>query len=135
MASSSSKSGNVVGGSQNPLSQDNNHLCINMVNSQVHVATWSRDYSSPKNAPGIESLPPPLNMPLHIEKPNPPPCIPKGVLKRSTHNPNSRATQNYSIVEELGQTPYAMLALEVLQTCPSHRNAFLFVLGALDPSG
>jgi hypothetical protein len=28
-----------------------------------------------------------------------------------------------------------MLALEVLQTCPSQRNALLFVLGALDPCG
>jgi hypothetical protein len=58
-------------------------------------------------------------MNLQIEKPEPPPRILKGVLKRSTHNPNARAAQNYSIVEDLGQTPCAMSALEVLQTCPS----------------
>jgi hypothetical protein len=74
-------------------------------------------------------------MTLQIEKPEPPPRIPKGVLKRSTHNPNARATQNYSIVEDLGQTPCAMSALEVLQTCPSQRNALLSTLGALEPSG
>jgi hypothetical protein len=28
-----------------------------------------------------------------------------------------------------------MSALEVLQTCPSHRNSLLFALGALEPSG
>jgi hypothetical protein len=74
-------------------------------------------------------------MPLQIENLEPPPRILKGVLKRSTHNPNARASQNYSIVEDLGQTPCAMLALEVLQTCPSQRNALLSVLGALDPCG
>jgi hypothetical protein len=74
-------------------------------------------------------------MNLQIEKPEPPPHIPKVVLKFSTHNPNVRATQNYSIVEDLGQTPCAMLALEVLQTCPSQRNALLSALGSLEPSG
>jgi hypothetical protein len=74
-------------------------------------------------------------MNLQIEKLEPPPRIPKGVLKCSTHNPNARATQNYSIVEDLGQTPCAMSALEVLQTCPSQRNALLSALGSLEPSG
>jgi hypothetical protein len=46
MASSSSNVRNVAGGSQNPLSQDDDRFCINMVNSQVNVATRSRDYSS-----------------------------------------------------------------------------------------
>jgi hypothetical protein len=124
----------VVGGSQNPPSQDDDCLCINMVNSQVHVATRSRDYSSSKAIPGLESPPPPLKTPLYIEKPKPPPHIPKGVLKHSTHNPNARATQNYSIVEDLGQTPCAMSALEVIQKCPSQRNSLLSALGDLDPS-
>jgi hypothetical protein len=39
MASSSSKSRNAVGGSQNPPLQDDNRLCINMVNAKFHVAT------------------------------------------------------------------------------------------------
>jgi hypothetical protein len=58
-------------------------------------------------------------MTLHIEKLEPQPHILKGVLKHSTHNPNARAAHNYSIVEDMGKTPCAMLALEVLQTCPS----------------
>jgi hypothetical protein len=134
MASSSSNARNVASGSQNPPTQDNDHLCINMVKSEVNVATRSHDYSSSQTVPGLES-PPPLEMPLQIEKPEPPPHILKGVLKHSTHNPNARATQNYSIVEDLGQTPCAMSALEVLQTCPSQRNALLSALGALDPCG
>jgi len=62
-------------------------------------------------------------MTLQIEKLEPQPRILKGVLKHSTHNPNARVVQNYSIIEDLGQTPCAMSALEVLQTCPSQTNA------------
>jgi hypothetical protein len=58
-------------------------------------------------------------MNLHIEKPEPPPHILKGILKRSTHNLNVRVAQNYSIVEDLGQDPCVMSALEVLQMCIS----------------
>jgi hypothetical protein len=134
MASSSSNAENVTSGSQNPPAQDDDHLCINMVKSQVNVATRSRDYSSSQDVPGIESPPPP-ETPLQIEKIEPLPRIPKGVLKFSTHNPNARAAQNYSIVEDLGQTPCAMSAFEVLQMCPSHRNGLLSALGALDPCG
>jgi hypothetical protein len=90
-----------------------------MVDAKVNVATQSRDYHSSQAIPSLESPPPPLETTLEIEKPKPPPRILKGVLKLSTHNPNSRAAQNYSIVEDLGQTPCAMSALEVLQTCRS----------------
>jgi hypothetical protein len=135
LASSSSNAGNAAGGGQNQQLQDGDRLCINMVDAKIDVATRSRDYSSKQTIPGLESPPPPPEMTLQIEKPEPPPRILKGVLKRSTHNPNARAAQNYSIVEDLGQTPCAMSALEVLQTCPSQRNALLSALGALEPSG
>ena len=53
--------------------------------------------------------------PLMIEKPTEHmPKIPKGVFKKTLHNPNARATANYSVVEYLTQTPCAMSALEVL---------------------
>jgi hypothetical protein len=80
MASISLNSGNVAGGSQNPLTQDCDCLCINMVKYKVNVATRSHDYSSPQTVSGLESTPPP-EMPLHIEKSNPPPHILKCVLK------------------------------------------------------
>jgi hypothetical protein len=118
IASSSSNARNASSGIQNPPAQDNDLLCINMVKSQVNVATWSLDYSSSQTVPVLES-PPSLKTPLKIEKLEPMPRISKGLLKHSTHNPNVRATQNYSIVEDLGQTPCTMSTLEVLQTCPS----------------
>jgi hypothetical protein len=110
MASSSSNVRNATSGSQNPSAQDGDRLCINMVKSKVNVATQYNDYSSSQTVSSLES-PPPLEMPLQIEKLDPPPRILKGVLKHSTHNPNARVAQNYSIVEDLGQTPCAMSAL------------------------
>jgi len=59
----------------------------------------------------------------------------KEVPKRSNQNTNARDSNNYLIVEDLGQTPSMMSSLEVLQMCPSQRNALLSVLGALDPCG
>jgi hypothetical protein len=58
--------------------------------------------------------------------------IPKGAFKKYSHNPNARAAQNYSVVEDLSQTPCAMSALEVLQSCPSQRKALLAALGSAE---
>ena len=61
-----------------------------------------------------------ISNPLTIEKPTEiMPKIPKCVFKKSLHNPNARATSNYFVGEDLAQTPCAMLALEVLQSCPT----------------
>ena len=73
--------------------------------------------------------------PLTIEKPaETMPKIPKGVFKKTLHNPNARAASNYSMVEDLSQTLCAMLALEVLQSCPAQRDALLAALGSMDSS-
>jgi hypothetical protein len=37
---------NVVSGNQNPPMHEGDCLCVNMVKSQINVATRSRDYSS-----------------------------------------------------------------------------------------
>ena len=70
------------------------------------VVTHAKDYGSSQPSPCKEPDPP--GTPLHIEKPmdkpKVAPRIPKGVLKRSGHNPNARASQNYSVVEDLGHT-------------------------------
>jgi hypothetical protein len=76
MASISSNATNVVSGSQNPPTQDGDHLCINMVKYEVNVATRSSDYNYPQTVPSLES-PPPSETPLQIEKLEPLPCIPK----------------------------------------------------------
>ena len=59
---------------------------------------------------------------------------PKASIKRATHNPNARAAQNYSIIEDLAQAPCAMSALEVLQSFPTQQNALLSILGVQDPN-
>ena len=46
----------------------------------------------------------------------------------------SKATHNYSIVDDLAQSPTAMFALEVLQSCPKQRKALLSTLGAINPA-
>jgi hypothetical protein len=46
MASISSNARNAASGSQNPPAQDGDRLCINMVKSQVNVATRSHNYNS-----------------------------------------------------------------------------------------
>src|SRR5882757_9400909 len=62
------------------------------------------------------------------------PKIPKGVFKKTLHNPNARAASNYSVVEDLAQTSCAMSALEVLQSCPAQRDTLLAALGNMDSS-
>jgi hypothetical protein len=55
--------------------------------------------------------------------------IPKGEFKKYFHNWNMRDSQNYSVVEDLSQTPCVMLSLEALQRCPSQRKVLLSALG------
>jgi hypothetical protein len=56
-----------------------------------------------------------------IPHPNaePIPPIPHMPLRRNVHNPHGRDAHNYSLVDDLAQSPIAMFVLEVLQTCPS----------------
>jgi hypothetical protein len=72
---------------------------------------------------------------LQIKKRDSLPHILKGVVKLFFHNPNARVSHNYSIFEDLGQTPCAMSTLEVLQKFPSQRNTLLFSLGDLGSCG
>ena len=89
-----------------------------MVRSQTLLLTRNKNYEieAPEKGKSIGET----SNPLTIEKPvEPIPKILKGVFKKALHNPNARAKTNYSIVEYLVQTPCAMLALEVLQSCPT----------------
>ena len=71
------------------------------------VVTRAKDYGS--SQPNLGKEPPPTESPLCIEntmdKLEIAPHIHKGVLECLGHNPNARATQNYSVVENLGHTP------------------------------
>jgi hypothetical protein len=106
---------------------------VYMVRGDAFISTREHDYSKPSTSKkGKEADLP--SLPPHIEKTlgETMPHIPKGAFKKSSHNPNARATQNYSVVEDLSQTPCAMSALEVLQSFPSKRKALLTALGSTE---
>jgi hypothetical protein len=93
--------------------------------NDVTLTTRAKDYSSSKEK--VDEIPPslvqpspstpPTNGPLHLEWSSldivlrPPP---KGVVRKSAFNTHVRATQNYSIVEDLAQELSMMSSLEVL---------------------
>ena len=114
-----------------------------MMMSHVRIVTPLQDYGSKSPVGGKElesfnsnpSTSAPGSDPLQIEKPNPdlvikPPT--KGILQKSAFNPHARAAQNYNIVEDFDVSPSAMLALEVLQSCPAQRKLLLSAIGAVD---
>jgi hypothetical protein len=89
-----------------------------MVRGDALITTRAHDYSKPSTSKkGKEAEIP--SLPLQIENTlgEMMTRIPKGAFKKSSHNPNARAAQNYSVVEDLSQTPCAMSTLEVLQSC------------------
>ena len=95
--------GCASGGNQNPPEASSGHGCINMV-CAAKVVTHAKDYSLTQPKPRKEPSPPEssLRIKKHTDKPEAPLCIPKGVVKGFGNNPNPRATQNYSVVEDLG---------------------------------
>jgi hypothetical protein len=128
-------SASTEGGSQENYPPPNNPSSMNtyMVKSDAFITTRAHDYSKPSTSEkGKEAEIP--SLPLQIEKTLGETItrIPKGAFKRASHNPNARAAQNYSVVEDLSQTPYAMSALEVLQSCPTQRKALLTTLGSTE---
>jgi hypothetical protein len=113
--------------------------------NDVVIATRVKDYSPSKEK--VDDIPPslvqpplstsPPNDPLHIERSSldivlrPPP---KGIVRKSAFNPHACVAQNYSIVEDLAQTPSPMSALEVLQSCPTQWKALLKSIDGIDPT-
>jgi hypothetical protein len=92
--------------------------------NNVSLTTRAKDYTpskekvddSPPNLVQPSPSNPPINGPLHIERPSLDTVLrpPKGVVKKSSFNPHARVAQNYSIIEYLAQAPSAMSSLEVL---------------------
>jgi hypothetical protein len=141
----------TLGGSSNqPPDDASTSAHIYMFNG-VNLTTRSVTYDTPvkpdklKTANGSSPDPSPSTVnppsvsppsgPLQIEKPSFDSILrpPKSTIRKSTFNPNSRAAQNYNIVEDLAQAPCAMSALEVLQHCPNQRRMLLAAIGAFDP--
>ena len=74
--------------------------------------------------------------PLTLEKPTfeLPSSPSKATVHQTTHNINTQASQHYSIVEDLAQSPCAMSTLEVLQSYPTQWKALLTAISGVDPS-
>jgi hypothetical protein len=106
------------------------------IEEEILLQTRNRQYPAESTSTPSETNPTPMAPPLVI--PRPPaeqplhiPCIP---LRRNVHNPQARASHNYSLVDDLSQSPASMSVLEVLQTCPTQRKSLLSALGAVDPA-
>jgi hypothetical protein len=124
-------------GSQGPPMPTNNNLVMNiyMMNVEAHLSTRTRDYRMLESFKKGKDATNPSN-PLQIERAvgEPMARIPKGVFKKASHNPNAKATHNYSVVEDLAQTTCAMFALEVHQIFPLQRKDILSAFGAAKTS-
>jgi hypothetical protein len=119
------------GGSQETFPPPNNSSVANvyMVRGDALITTRAHDYSKPSaSEKGKEAEIPSLTLQIEKMLGETMTRIPKGAFKKDSHNPNARATHNYSVVEDLSQTPCAMSALEVLQSCPAQRKALLIAL-------
>jgi hypothetical protein len=98
----------LEGASQGPPPSSSNPSSVNvyMMKGDAYISTRAHDYRMPNSSEKSKEveIPP---FPLQIEKMlgKTMTHIPKGAFKKSSHNPNVRATQNFSVVEDLSQTP------------------------------
>jgi hypothetical protein len=88
---------------------------VYMIKGDSFISTRAHEYSKPRTSKKGKEVELP-SLPLQIEKNlgKIMTRIPKGTFKKDSHNPNTRAAQNYSVVEDLSRTPCAMPTLEVL---------------------
>jgi hypothetical protein len=125
----------VKGGSQGPSTSLNSHASVNvyMMKGDAFISTREHDYSKLSTSEKGKEVELP-SLPLQIEKTlgETMTCIPKGTFKKDSHNPNARAAQNYSVVEDFSQILCVMSTLEVLQSCSSQRKTLLTTLGSTE---
>jgi hypothetical protein len=114
-------SSSINEGSQGPPPSSSNPSAMNvyMMKGDAYIQNRAQDYRMSETAEkGKEVVN--LFVPVHIEKTMGETMtrILKGAFNKASHNPNARAAQNYSVVEDLLQTPCTMSSLEVLQIFP-----------------
>jgi hypothetical protein len=123
------------GGNQEACPPPNNPSSVNiyMVRGDAFIKTRAHNYSKPSASEKGKQADLP-SLPLQIEKAlgETMTRIPKVAFKKDSHNPNARATLNYSMVEDLSQTSCAMSALEVLQNYPAQKKLLLTALGSME---
>jgi hypothetical protein len=104
-----------------------------MMKGDAYITTRAHDYGKTSTfEKGKDDGNPPLPLQIENTLSETMTHIPKGAFKKYFDNPNARATQKYSVVEDLSQTPCVMSALEVLQIFPSQRKALLATLGSTE---
>jgi hypothetical protein len=113
------------------------HTILLTSEEEVLIQMHNRQYSAPPDSTPTTSEVTPVTSgpPLMLPRPNTElplrsPCIP---LHRNVNNPQARVAHNYSLVDDLAQSPAAMSVLEVLETRPTQRKSLLSALGAVDP--
>jgi hypothetical protein len=115
-----------------------NHNILLTGEEEIILQTCGCQYGMPPDSTPTtyEVDPTTVGQPLMIPCPNtePNPHIPCISLRRNVNNPHARETHNYSLVDDLAQSPRVMSLLEVLQTCPSQQKSLIFSLGAVDPA-
>jgi hypothetical protein len=106
---------------------------IYMMEADESIQTRSKNCDSSRNETKGKEPMGTSATPLQIERPVSDLVLrpPKALIKHVTHNPNAKAAQNYNIVEDLAQAPYAMFVLEAF---PMQRSTLLSILGVQDPS-
>ena len=113
-----------------PTAETGVHHLLAMTTEEVNLQTRRNQYranTEPTNT-SMASTSKIANAPLQLP---PFPCPP---IRRIANNATARAAVNYSIVDDLAQTPTTMSSLEVLKTCPTQWKALLATLGVVDPS-
>jgi hypothetical protein len=105
---------------------------------EILLQTHGRQYSvPPKSTPTTPEVAPYTDgQPLMIPCPNTEPtiCIPCIPLRRNVNNPQAREAHNYSMVDDLAQSPATMSILEDLQTFPPQGKSLLSSLGVVNPT-
>jgi hypothetical protein len=113
-----------MGQYQNPGPNPDDCSILHTSEEEIPLQICSRQYDMPPESTPttLETTPSTLGQPFMIPRPNiePNPFIPCIPLRRNIHNPLTRVAHNYSLVNDLAQSPAAMFVLEVLQT--SHHN-------------
>ena len=72
-----------------------------MVRGDAFITTRAHDYSKPSaSEKGKEAEIPSLRLQIKKTLGKTMTHIPKGAFKKASHNPNTRAAQNYSVVED-----------------------------------